>query len=452
MTDAKVRVLTTDVASDLADEESAAHWRPPSLQPTTIAYLQYTSGSTSAPKGVMVTHGNLLHNCRTIGEIAGTASKHVIVSWLPFFHDMGLIGGLFVSLFLGCPLIFMPPEVFVMKPICWLRAISHYGATLSPAPNFAFDLCVKRTTSEDRDGLDLSRVGAVAFNGSERIDPGSLRRFTDAFARCGFRPETFYPCYGLAESTLLVTGGKVAEPPVVKRFGQCELNSGTARLADEGVELVGCGKSPAGQQLLIVDPTTGKRCPTSRLGEVWVSSPSVAAGYWNNPETTALKFQAHEVETLAGPFLRTGDLGFTLEGELFLTGRLKDLIIIGGRNIYPEDIEATVEQFHPLIIPQGAVAFAFDDGPVERLVVVVEIDRLRQYDQSALDGPRPSYADIRLDLCRNLSDAIARKHDVPVHKVVLVKRRTLPKTPSGKKMRSACRQAYIERRLQEDFQ
>lgn len=439
-----LKVLATDV-SDKPPGAYAAGWAALTTHPGMVAYLQYSSGSTSSPKGVMVTHSNLLENCRTIGEATCGGSDDAVVSWLPFVHDMGLIGGLLVSLFLGCPLIFMPPEAFVMKPVRWLQAISRYRATLSPAPNFAYDLCVRRTTPEQRAALDLASW-RIAFNGSERIDAASVRSFTEAFACSGFRPQTFFPCYGLAESTLFVTGNGLNQPPVIKRFDQVKLNAGTASPGVDGIELVGCGKPSKSHRLLIVDPKNCQELPPGRIGEIWVSGPSVAAGYWNNPDLTAQMFNATETTSQAGSFLRTGDLGFLLDGELFVTGRLKDLIIIGGRNIYPEDIEATVEQCHPPVVPHAAVAFSFNDGPVERLVIVAEID-YRESTGHTCDPPR-QLTDNGEDVVRHLADAISRQHDVAVHEIVFVRRRTLPMTPSGKKMRSACRDAFLQRQLQ----
>lgn len=416
----------------------------------TLAFLQYTSGSTSSPKGVMVTHGNLESNCRAIASIAGRDPRHVGVSWLPYHHDMGLIGGLLSSLYMGIPLVSMPAEAFVMKPRRWLEAISRYRATLSPAPNFAYDMCVRRIPHDERQEFDLSSW-RVAFNGSERVDAGSLRRFSAAFAPCGFRETTHYPCYGLAESTLIVAGGEAAEPPIVRSFDKRELHQGVVAASDKSdeqavLDLVSCGRAVDGE-ILLVDPETGTRSAPGHIGEIWLRGPSVAAGYWNNPRATAETFLAHDVETLAGPFLRTGDLGFVDEDQLFIAGRLKDIIIISGHNIYPEDVEATVEAAHKLVVPHGAVAFALDDDVRERLVVVAELDLPQGVREIGNLAKLPR--DLAKQVEREVAESVSCRHDVPVHRVMFVKRRTLPKTSSGKKMRAACKQAFLEQNLQE---
>ena len=423
------------LAPDLTGDELDSHWQRPSLQRDSIAYVQYTSGSTLDPKGVLLTHGNLSHNCRLISKVIGASETDLTVSWLPFFHDMGLVGGLLFPIYSGAPLVFMPPEAFVMKPVRWLQAISRYGARLSPAPNFAFDLCVQRTRPQERADLDLS-TWRVAFNGSERIDHRSLQRFSKTFHGHGFRYETFLPCYGLAESTLMVTGGCALEEPVVRRYERAALDAGRASLDDEGVTLVGCGRAHGDLRVLIVDPETCRRCPSGTIGEIWVSGPSVTAGYWNRPQLTRDIFEARESESGSGPFLRTGDLGFQQDGEIFVTGRLKDLMIVGGRNIHPEDIEATVEAAHPEMSPHGAIAFSVDGNPQERLVVVAEIGRGARQDSQLGQ------------LEQVIRAAVAKENNVAVSEVVFVRRRTLPKTTSGKKRRSACRRSFVDGQLE----
>lgn len=408
---------------------SLADWTPPQSSPDSIAYLQYTSGSTADPKGVVVTHRNLWHNLQTLADVISECGPHVGVGWLPCHHDMGLVGTVFLPLWLGFPHVFMPPEAFIMKPVRWLQAISRYGGTLSPAPNFAYDLCVERVTAEQRSNIDLSSW-RIAFNGSERIDPGVLNRFADAFAECGYLQETSYPCYGLAEATLFVSGACPQQRPIVRRFCREYLSAGEARLDEDGVPLVSCGRPRGETETLIVEPDSGRLLADGCVGEVWVSGGSVAGGYWRNPQATTETFHGHLREGASHSFLRTGDLGFTLEGELFLCGRLKDLIIVDGRNILPEDIEAAVEDADPAIRSGGAVAFAADGMHRERLIVVVELER----------GPHTN--DVT-QLRSAVRHAVAHEHDVAIDEVIFVRKHALPRTVNGKKQRFACRQAYL---------
>lgn len=424
--------LGTEVlAFDRTGTESASNWQPPVVDTDTLAYLQYTSGSTVDPKGVMITHGNLVHNCELIARVVDSPAEHCVVSWLPFFHDMGLVGGLFFSLYQGFPLILMPPESFVMRPMTWLRAISKYRGTLSPAPNFAFEHCVDRTTPEQRESLDLSSW-QFAFNGAERINLQTLDRFAEAFATAGFRRGTFMPCYGLAESTLFVTGGSNVNRPHADIFARTALNQGRGVTATEGTTLVSCGNSRERLDVLIVDPDTRRRCAAGVVGEIWVAGPSVAAGYWKQPELTVERFEALEESTGAGPYLRTGDLGLFSDGELYVTGRLKDLVIIGGQNICPEDIEVTVESAHPAVRPGGAIAFSVDTDRSESLAVVAEVDK------RALKLARPS------EIENAIRDAVARTNNVAVSHLLLLRGPALPRTASGKKRRSACRTKFLQ--------
>ncbi|HEV7786800.1 MAG TPA: fatty acyl-AMP ligase, partial [Thermoanaerobaculia bacterium] len=313
-------VETDRIAADLAGA-----WRDPQPGPDTLAFLQYTSGSTAAPKGVMVSHGNLFHNEEMIRRAFGQSADSVIVGWLPLYHDMGLIGNVLQPLYLGAHCILQTPATFLQRPLSWLAAISRYRATTSGAPNFAYDLCVRRIGAEQRAGLDLASW-EVAFNGAEPVRPDTLERFAAAFAPQGFRRKAFYPCYGLAEATLFVSGGGKGALPVVEAAG--------AR------GLVGCGRPWMDQRLAVVDPESGRPVSDGQEGEIWISGPSVAQGYWGQPEATERDFRARlagdPADAGEGPFLRTGDLGFLRGGELFVTGRLKDLIIVRGRNHYPQ--------------------------------------------------------------------------------------------------------------------
>src|SRR6185369_3801905 len=341
------------IAVDQIPDSLADAWREPDLGAGDVAFLQYTSGSTAAPKGVLVTHGNLLDNEERISRAFGQSAESVLVGWLPLYHDMGLIGNVLQPLWSVGRCILMSPQAFLQRPARWMEAISRYRATTSGGPNFAYDLCVRRVGPEQRAALDLSSW-QVAFNGAEPVRRATLDRFAAAFAACGFRREAFVPCYGLAEATLLVAAGP----------------SGSSA---EGP--VSCG-TPAGGQVVVVDPETGAAVALGAEGEIWVGGPSVAAGYWNRPAETAETFGAM-LSNGAGPYLRTGDLGFLRDGELFVTGRRKDLIILRGRNHHPQDLELTTERAHPSLQPGGAAAFSVDSGTEERLILALEIVRDR---------------------------------------------------------------------------
>ena len=419
-------------------DEGAEEWRQPAVAPEDIAFLQYTSGSTSAPKGVMVSHGNLIHNERLIQTAFGVGPGSVVVGWLPLYHDMGLIGNLLQPLWAGCPCVLMSPVDFLQKPLRWLAALSRYGGTVSGGPNFAYDLCARKVRPEDRAGLDLSRW-EVAFNGAEPVRAETLERFAAAFAPCGFRREAFFPCYGLAEATLFVTGAGRAEPPVVGRFRTPELERNRAVADDAGQALVSSGRAtppPVGQEVAIVDPETRLPLPAEAVGEIWVAGPSVAQGYWSRPEAAEGTFRALIAEGAggaggAGPFLRTGDLGFLSGGELFVTGRAKDLIIIRGRNHYPQDIELTVEASHAALRPGCCAAFSVEEEGEERLVVVQEVRR---------EAARNADLSGALEAIRR---CVAEEHEVQPQAVVLIRPASLPKTSSGKVRRSACRDAFL---------
>ncbi len=426
-----LRWLATDtLAPELADE-----WCDPAASDTTLAFLQYTSGSTATPKGVMVSHGNLLHNQRLIKQAFGHTEQTVVAGWLPLYHDMGLIGNVLQPLYLGTPCVLMSPVAFLQRPARWLEAISRYQATTSGGPNFAYDLCVRKIAPEQRAEFDLSRW-TVAFNGAEPIRHDTLERFAAAFAPCGFRRTAFYPCYGLAESTLFVSGVEQAAEPTVRVVDEAALERHRVqpRAGTPGRTLVGSGRTWQDQAATIVDPVAGTRCPPDQIGEIWVSGPSVAQGYWQQPDETARTFGARLADGAGGPFLRTGDLGFIQDGELFITGRLKDLIIIRGRNHYPQDIELTVERSHRALRPGGGAAFTVERDGEERLVIVQEIEReQRNVNVEAVAGA--------------IRQAVAEQHELHTYAVVLIKPGSLPKTSSGKIQRHACRADYLAGRL-----
>ncbi|WP_437688570.1 amino acid adenylation domain-containing protein [Sorangium sp. So ce176] len=425
-----LRFMTVDAVQDGQGDA----WRAPRVTAETLAFLQYTSGSTGTPKGVVLTHGNLLRNELMIQRAFAHTEESVIVGWLPPHHDMGLIGNILQPLYVGVPCVQLSPDQFLMKPRRWLEAISRYRATTSGGPNFAYELCIRKIPPEQRGGLDLGSW-QVAFNGAEPIRAATLDRFAEAFAPAGFRRDAFYPCYGLAEATLLVTGGAAGAPPIVRAADRAALAEGRAafdpRDPEAGVPLVGCGGSPAGDEVRIVDPETFRACEDERVGEIWVAGASVAQGYWERPEDTAATFDAR-LSTGEGPFLRTGDLGFFSRGELYVTGRLKDLIIVRGRNIYPQDIELTAEESHPGLRAGGGAAFSVDVDGEERVVVVQEL------------GRRAPASTDPAELGAAIERAVADRHEVAVHAVVLIKPGSLPRTTSGKVQRRACRGRFLD--------
>jgi amino acid adenylation domain-containing protein len=397
------------------DPRVADRWRAPRLEADDIAFLQYTSGSTSTPRGVMVSHGNLVHNQRLLQASLQNTAESVIVTWLPLYHDMGLIGNVLQSLFLGATCVLMSPMSFLQRPALWLQAITRYRGTTSGGPNFAYDLCTRRITTAEKEALDLSSWNA-AFNGAEPVRSDTLVRFSEAFAGAGFRPGAFFPCYGLAEATLFVSGG-----PLAGASGPRDL-----RLRVEQGR-VGCGVA-GDQKVLVVDAETARPCPDGRIGELWIQGPSVAKGYWRNPELTREVFGARTADG-DGPYLRTGDLGFRHDGELFIAGRLKDLIIIRGVNHYPQDIEATVQDAHPALRAGCGAVFAVDAAGEERVVVVQEVER--------------AYRDALEPLIETIRAAVAETHQVELHAVCLVGPGAVPKTSSGKVQRRACRASFL---------
>jgi acyl-CoA synthetase (AMP-forming)/AMP-acid ligase II/acyl carrier protein len=412
-------------------------WREPDVGPDSLAFLQYTSGSTATPKGVMLSHANLMHNLASITRLFEPTPDCRGTFWLPPYHDMGLIGGILEPLHVGFPAMLMSPAAFLQSPFRWLDAISRFRAVFSGGPNFAYDLCVSKITAEQRARLDL-RSWALAFNGAEPVRAETMERFSATFAPCGFRREALYPCYGLAESTLLVTGSARSALPVMLRVDAPALAGNQVRPVSSEARaartLVASGRCPPGQRLRIVDPQTRVPCPADQVGEIWVQGPSVARGYWNRPEETDQVFAARLAGTDEGPFLRTGDLGFVKGGELFVTGRVKDLIILHGKNHYPQDIELTAEESTPAVRPGCAAAFAVERGGAERLVIVAEVERDRRHQD----------LDSTLAVMRR---AVAAHHDVPVWNIILIKTLTIPKTSSGKIRRQECRQRFLDKQL-----
>lgn len=486
------------LATDQIPDNLAQKWLEPNINEETLAFLQYTSGSTATPKGVIITHQNLLHNSSLIHQCFGHSAQSKGVIWLPPYHDMGLIGGILQPLYGGFPVILMSPLMFLQSPVRWLQAISRYQGTTSGGPNFAYDLCVRKIKPEQIQTLDLSSW-EVAFNGAEPISAEVLERFTNTFAVCGFRREAFYPCYGMAEATLIISGGNKLSPPVKTQVVARALEKNQIVLVypTEGTKtLVGCGQSLPDQQIKIVHPEKLTLCAEGEVGEIWVSGPSIARGYWHKPEETKQTFAAYLAEAPEKePFMRTGDLGFLEAGELFVTGRLKDVIIINGRNHYPQDIEWTVEQSHHLIRPGCIASFSVEVKGEERLVVVAEVERnFRQLlggsQNSTPSPPHPrgevitplktpkvgsqkynstneptalvgikfisqrngksgkENSDNSQELIKSIQRSVLRNHDLQIYQILLLKPGAIPKTSSGKVQRYACREGFLAGTLQ----
>jgi acyl-CoA synthetase (AMP-forming)/AMP-acid ligase II/acyl carrier protein len=422
--------MTTDSLKD-----AASAWNAPTLRDDTIALLQYTSGSTGIPKGVMVSHQNLLHNATMIQRCFEDGADSIGVSWLPPYHDMGLIGGVLQPLSIGRPMVLMSPMAFLRKPVRWLQAISRYRATTSGGPNFAYDLCVKKITPAECETLDLSSW-EVAFNGAEPIRPQTLDSFSTTFQNYGFQRTAFYPCYGMAETTLMVTGGTRRTPPIIYTADAVALKDRHVIPVEEkgqnSRKIVSCGQAGIEQTVVIADPISLTQCLAHQVGEIWVSSLSVAQGYWNQSQETERVFNAYLSDTGEGPFLRTGDLGFLHKDELFVTGRLKELIIIRGRNHYPHDIEWTVQSSHRALRIGGGAAFSIEANGVERLVMVQEVERalLRQF------SPEEVFTAVRR--------AVSEHHQLQIYAIALLKPGSIPKTSSGKIQRTECRARFID--------
>ncbi len=416
-------------------DEAAAGWGAALPNPDALALLQYTSGSTRDPRGVMISHGNVMANEHSIAVAMGHDTGSSIAGWLPIHHDMGLFGNLLQPWYLGACSVFMPPMAFLKKPVRWLRAISRYRCPTSGGPNFAYDLCVARIPPDDRADLDLSGW-RVAYNGAEVVRPATLRRFAAAFGPVGFRPEAAFPCYGLAEATLIVTGATRAGPPTVVHADPVAMRDGL--LADAppdgpGRWLAASGPPVAGCTVAVVDPETATPCPPESVGEVWVAGASVARGYWDRPADTAATFGARLAGADGPLFLRTGDLGCYRAGELVVAGRIKDLIVLRGQNHYPHDLEWVAEASHRTLRPTCGAAFTIEVDDEERLVIAYEVDRGRDVDVDVV--------------ARAVRAGISDQHGLDVYAVALVKTGGVPKTTSGKIRRRACRDAFVAGRL-----
>lgn len=424
------------IAIDTDCDGPSARWVDPRTDSAGLAFLQYTSGSTAEPKGVMLSHGNLLHNLTLIYDSFGNSEHSSAVFWLPLYHDMGLIGGVLQPIYCGGTCTLLAAAAFLHRPRLWLETITSYRAMVSGGPDFAYDLCVRKIAPEDRQGLDLS-CWRLAFTGAEPIRSQTLDRFAESFGPCGFQRQAFFPCYGLAEATLIVSGGpRESEPAVVRAEARALAEHRVIEVADGEPArcVVGCGQPLPGQRVAVVDPLTALEFSDDRVGEIWVRGPSVAGGYFGRAEATEATFGARLADTGEGPFLRTGDLGFLRGGQLFVTGRVKDLIIVRGRNYYPADIEQTVEQAYAGFRPGYCAAFSTDVDGQERLVVVQEVE--------------PRHRQLNADLAiQAVRAAVAEHHELEVHGIVLTAAGTIPKTSSGKTRRSLCRDQYLQGEL-----
>jgi acyl-CoA synthetase (AMP-forming)/AMP-acid ligase II len=409
-------------------------WKQVNNKPDELAFLQYTSGSTSTPKGVMITHLSLLETIRDLQQGCAFDDHSTMASWLPIFHDLGLISGLLMPLYSGRPSYFMAPIAFLEKPYRWLQAISKFKATHSAAPNFSYDLCAQKVTDEEKVSLDLSSIKIIG-NAAEPVRLETMQMFSDAFKSCGFDFNLFAPAYGLAEATV-----KVSSRIYGQDISYCTLDADALAkhklvyLPEEdpkGYVSVGCGGSSIDAEILIVNPQTKMQCPVDEVGEIWVKSSSIAQGYWGRPEETEKTFRAHLLPSNEGPFMRTGDLGFFHNGQLHITGRIKDMVIIQGRNFYPQDIELTIEKCHPALRPSFGAAFAVEDNQVDHLVVVQEVKReFRKSDD--FEG-----------IANAIRMAVAKNHGLRVQAVVLIMPSTIQKTTSGKIQRNATRDTFL---------
>ncbi|WIV55721.1 fatty acyl-AMP ligase [Amycolatopsis nalaikhensis] len=423
-----VRDFTAAPAVIAVDALPAAEPREwPAPDPDAPAYLQYTSGSTRSPAGVVLTHRNVLANARQACTAYGAESRTTsTVSWLPLFHDMGLILGIGAPMAAGLASVLMDPVAFLEQPARWLRALSASPGAISAAPNFAYGYCASRVTEAEKAYLELSRVVSL-INGSEPVLPATIAKFQDAFGACGLRPEVHRSSYGLAEATVLVSVTDAGKPPRQVTFDRDRLAAGFAEPAASGTTLVSCGR-PAGQRVRITDPVTGEAAAPGEVGEIRVSGPNVGRGYWGQPSAATFNLPPLDPDTGEG-WLATGDLGVVFDGELFVTGRLKDLVVVDGRNHYPQDIEQTVEE-HPGVRPHSAAAFAIDGDAGETAVVVLE--RAKDTDV----GIAAVTAAVRA--------AVSAGHGLRLHDVVFLEPGEVPRTSSGKISRARCRESYLD--------
>lgn len=428
-------ILTEEISS-----VSARDWLYPEINKQTVAFIQYTSGSTGNPKGVVLTHGNIIRNQQLIKEAFQHSDKTVFVSWLPLYHDMGLIGNVLQPLYLGIHCVLMPPVAFLQKPIRWLQAMSKYGGTTTGAPNFAYDLCIDKIPDEQLLSLDL-RNWDLAYNGSEPIKAETIEKFSEKFSVCGFQKKAFCPCYGLAEATLLVTSTDKYKEPVILSVKKKELERERKVIisnnnSEQTVFFVSSGKTYLGLKLIVVVQESNIKCEEDQIGEIWISDETISKGYWDKPFKNIEVFGA-ELQNEAGvKYLRTGDLGFIHGNELFVTGRIKDLIIMRGRNYYPQDIELTVYNCHESLLKGSGSAFSIDLSGSEELIVIQELEHRAEKHVDAES------------ICQSIREAIVKVHEISPHTIVLTRQLSIPKTSSGKLQRYLAKQYYLDGNLE----
>ncbi|RYZ42010.1 MAG: fatty acyl-AMP ligase [Myxococcaceae bacterium] len=424
----------TVLATDVPGTGDADAWRMPPTSRDTLVLLQYTSGSTGDPKGVMVSHHNLLHNVASFQRALGFTDRTRFGGWIPLYHDMGLMAQLLPALFLGSACVLMTPNAFVMRPHLWLRMIDKHDIGYSAAPNFAFELCRRRVSDAQLAGMDLSRW-EFAANGSEPVQASTLRAFAQRFAAAGFRESALCPCYGMAEATVFVSG-RAHRAPVVHRVVAEALERHEYRVASEGQharELVSCGV-PEGYDVRVVDPTTRATRAPGNVGEIWLKGDSVSRGYWNNPGATSANFGAVTAEGEAG-YLRTGDLGLMLEGEVYVTGRIKEMLITHGRNLYPQDLEHELRAQHPELATRFGAVFTVSPPDEEESVVVTHEVKGR-FDTEAFQ-----------QLATRIKNTVSREFGIRVGGVVLLKPGSVQRTTSGKIQRAAMRRLFLANAL-----
>lgn len=418
-------------------EDQFGEWKNPQINKDDLLLLQYTSGSTGTPKGIMVSHGNMIHNSECIKRSFGFDENMIVVNWLPNFHDMGLIGNLIQPAYVGGSVVTMTPIRFIQEPLNWLKAITKYKGTCSGAPNFAYDYCAEKISIDKVESLDLSTLN-VLYNGSEPVRKQTIERFESHFEKAGFKASQFFPCYGMAETVLIIAGGDYKAEPVYFKTDAQSLEKNKAIPAIEGKEsryLTASGYTWMGMSAMIVNPETKLPCQKDEIGEIWAKGGSVTQGYWNKPEATEETYNAYIERTDDGPWLRTGDLGFIHEGQLYVSGRLKDLIIIRGSNFFPNDIEHSVENCHKALRKNASAAFSIDIDDEEKLIIIQELERayMRDFDED--------------EIFENIRNAVYADHGIQPDIILLTKMGSIKKTSSGKTQRFAMRAVWKNKEL-----
>ena len=458
LTDQKIAEMSSSMGADLpvllkaVTDRIAIDWAGPRAELSDIAYLQFTSGSTGHPKGVAVSHANAVSNLRVMGQMLRLTPSKPAMVWAPHYHDLCLVGHVLGPVYFGFESTLMGPMEFLIKPVRWLRAMSHYNVANTACPNFGYEYCVRRIKPEDCEGLELGSW-LVAGNGGEPVLKETMEKFTEKFGPYGFRPETFMPTYGMAESVLFVAGLKpLSKPPNVLRLSAKDLEQHTVRILDDnepgGRSFISCGSPGADHRVIAVDPVTLTKSAPDQVGELWVQGPSVPSAYWGLPEESEATFKARLADTNEGPFLRTGDLGFVADGEVYVTGRLKDMIIIAGKNHYPSDIELTVQQSGAPVRLGACAAISESVNGAEELVIIAEVDDRRMPASAQSENPATeTMEEFWTSAVRTLVGAVSMVHGLSVRSVVFVEPRSLEKTSSGKPRRRYYQKLFLEGKL-----